>query len=482
MKRWQQDFSSSHHHHQDSREKKSPIPLELPLLVPRDKNFTSYHGFITLDHDDDQTLLEWPCQVHFQPKINTTVGRSNHQDGTHHYDINHGLQDKKLQSVQILTCPSLQELLAKKPNTTRSASSSSNQPIPQTFEHLLVNRLLKCHQNDVDAPFSQQCANLLCEMKNSLSQIHSLNSNVLPTTSVKNENLFNPGAFYKQFLKQVDEIGWNKVADLKVDLSTVTLCITDLQDRNHYVEVHTSTMDTMAEIPPECQALVDAELSKISSSHIVRNDVMIDDDNTQHVLSLSVIHDKYREMIEKLSDFFTVIEDFDEHLRILEPEKPTRSHTMRRIVIGNHCSLQLQIDPFKPRERPKDIKLLGSDSIISPLRLKMNQNRNKWDLNKLLRENLETVMEITFPAKKSTDPNVMNTEEEYSENCGVCYSYRMNMKVPDKVCDNEKCGMPFHTECLVEWLRSIPGTHQSFDTMFGSCPYCSSPISVSIIK
>ncbi|KAF0971671.1 hypothetical protein FDP41_009894 [Naegleria fowleri] len=473
MRREQREASSRpHSSNQDDRSKRiQQLPLELPLLVPRDKNFTCFHGFITLDQhkDHDEEKLELPCQVHFKFHQNYT--------NTNITNDNHGKESKKIQSVQILACPELQELLAKKPTRSMSSSNPSS-----SYEHILVDRLLKCHNNHMDAPLSQQCTNILCEMKNSLSQIHSLNSNTFTSVKKENSNLFNPGAFYKQFLKQVDEIGWNKVADLKVDLSTVTLCITDLQDRNHYVEVNTSTMETFAEIPPECQALVDAELSKISSSsNILQNDLMMDD-NPHHVLSLSIIYDKYREIIEKLSDFFTVIEDFDEHLRVLEPEKPTRSHTMRRIVIGNHCSLQLQIDPFRPKERPKDIKLLGSDSIISPLRLKINQNRNKWDLSKLLRENLETVMETSFPAKKSADPNVMNTEDEYSENCGVCYSYRMNMKVPDKVCDNEKCSMPFHTECLIEWLRSIPGTHQSFDTMFGSCPYCSSPISVSIIK
>ncbi|EFC49774.1 predicted protein [Naegleria gruberi] len=196
-------------------------------------------------------------------------------------------------------------------------------------------------------------------------------------------------------------------------------------------------------------------------------------------LTLSIIYEKYKEMIEKISDFFDVIEDFDTNVRVLEPEKPTRAHTMRRIVIGNHCSMQIVIDPFKPREKPKDIKLLGSDSIISPLKFNLNNNRNKWNMNKLLRENLETLMDIEFP-KPSTDPTT--EQDEFSENCGVCYSYRLNMKIPDKVCDNVKCGMPFHSECLIEWLRSIPGTHQSFDTVFGSCPYCSSTLSVSTSK
>ena len=32
--------------------------------------------------------------------------------------------------------------------------------------------------------------------------------------------------------------------------------------------------------------------------------------------------------------------------------------------------------------------------------------------------------------------------------------------IPDRVCDNGNCGRPFHTNCLVEWLRSITTTRQ----------------------
>jgi E3 ubiquitin-protein ligase FANCL len=32
--------------------------------------------------------------------------------------------------------------------------------------------------------------------------------------------------------------------------------------------------------------------------------------------------------------------------------------------------------------------------------------------------------------------------------------------VPDRVCDNGSCGRPFHSACLVEWLRAIPTTRQ----------------------
>jgi len=80
--------------------------------------------------------------------------------------------------------------------------------------------------------------------------------------------------------------------------------------------------------------------------------------------------------------------------------------------------------------------------------------------------------------------------------CGICYSYRLPVadkkeapgaastgggeqgEMPDRMCDNAKCGRPYHRACLVEWLRAIPNTQQSFNTLFGKCPYCQSPITV----
>jgi E3 ubiquitin-protein ligase FANCL len=52
------------------------------------------------------------------------------------------------------------------------------------------------------------------------------------------------------------------------------------------------------------------------------------------------------------------------------------------------------------------------------------------------------------------------------------------LAVPEHNCDNVGCGRPFHSACLREWLQATSTTRQSFDTLFGACPYCSAPITV----
>lgn len=84
------------------------------------------------------------------------------------------------------------------------------------------------------------------------------------------------------------------------------------------------------------------------------------------------------------------------------------------------------------------------------------------------------MLEMNFPS-----PQVQN-KEEFSMECGICYVYRLEDKIPEACCENAKCGKPFHRTCLFEWLRAIPSSRQSFDTIFGQCPYCASPISTKL--
>ena len=109
-------------------------------------------------------------------------------------------------------------------------------------------------------------------------------------------------------------------------------------------------------------------------------------------------------------------------------------------------------------------------SFIKNAHWKSNCRNNQ----KLIRENLQTVLEIEFPSKQ-----VKQLEEE-SFDCSICYTFRLGDQIPDRICDNAKCKRAYHTPCLYEWLRSA-STRQSFDTMFGNCPYCSEPITVKVI-
>lgn len=133
------------------------------------------------------------------------------------------------------------------------------------------------------------------------------------------------------------------------------------------------------------------------------------------------------------------LEDLDKHTWILEPEylnyrdkSGSSSESrfpfgicFRRIALGNHCSMQITVDPLRPRSVP-DCQFLGSESTINPLRDKLNKNLNKWNIKKFLRENLETVIDFKFPSRTETNAK----EDGFTLECGICYGFKLNNAIP----------------------------------------------------
>ena len=50
-----------------------------------------------------------------------------------------------------------------------------------------------------------------------------------------------------------------------------------------------------------------------------------------------------------------------------------------------------------------------------------------------------------------------------------------------QICADQRCGQGYHHECLMEWIKSVLGAKQSFNVMFGECPYCTSPIKLNVL-
>lgn len=67
-----------------------------------------------------------------------------------------------------------------------------------------------------------------------------------------------------------------------------------------------------------------------------------------------------------------------------------------------------------------------------------------------MRENLEVLLETRFPRKED------KKKEELSVECGICYAYRLQDQLPERVCDNPKCARPFHRMCLYEVRSPSP--------------------------
>lgn len=259
---------------------------------------------------------------------------------------------------------------------------------------------------------------------------------------------------YSRLFYEIENIGWDSLYFISQDLHKIQFKIQDSQKVNHIVDILLDNDYPL--VAPKCSIISPVPLElQWNPNHSTLNDVI----------------KQCSKHIQKFQDFWKVCEDIDSHTCVLEPERPTKAHIIRRIAISKHVSLHLEINPYSPRSVP-ECRFLGSDTAISVVKNKLNKNLHMWDPNKMVRENLELLMELKLPTPK--DAKV----EELNIACAICYSYRLVNEIPDRICDNINCGKPYHSSCLYQWLSSIRSNRHSFGTIFGQCPYCQEQISV----
>ncbi|KAK5829386.1 WD-repeat region-domain-containing protein [Linnemannia elongata] len=282
-----------------------------------------------------------------------------------------------------------------------------------------------------------------------------------------------PLRYWTHVMEQLDALGWDRVTLVDQDLSRVQIELCDAAQRKHLITArfppaYPTIPLTIAPLEiPECE---DDQLA-------VQRGLNVGGLSSKQGSALQAAIRQAEAQLEIFQEFWDVMQDFDERTWVIDPEKPTRADKMRRCALGNHCSIQVTVQPLSPRSMP-DTRLFGPTASIEPMRTKLYQNAGLWDVKKLPRENLEVLLELEggFPSPISTNKDDINV------GCGICYSFRFEGQVPDQLCSQAKCQQPFHRVCLYEWLRSVPTTRQSFHTLFGSCPYCGETITTSAPK
>ena len=202
---------------------------------------------------------------------------------------------------------------------------------------------------------------------------------------------------------------------------------------------------------------------------------------TSHSSKLQYVYEKFCESVHSYQAAMDEIDIIDTSCWVLEPECPTYTTLYRRISLGHHCSMSFTLDLQHPCQVPILYSLMGNTDVIKPLKKAMQNAREKWDAHTSVKSNIEHLFAMTLPSKESATRLKTELDEDMSLDCAICYAYRSpSGDAPDLHCKHRLCGRPFHSTCLVEWLRSDSSTRQSYNTLFGLCPYCSEPITVKL--
>uniref|UniRef100_A0A8C4YY03 FA complementation group L n=1 Tax=Gadus morhua TaxID=8049 RepID=A0A8C4YY03_GADMO len=264
-----------------------------------------------------------------------------------------------------------------------------------------------------------------------------------------------PPQYYSQLITEMEMLGWDKLLFIDSEFRTLRLKAGDSSEREHILTVKLKAKHP--EESPECSADVPVPLDMAWTPQS----------------TLEKLHSQFMLVLESLAEFWEVLDEIDRRTWVLEPERPSRADTMRRIAIGSNVSIRVDVNPRHPKMLPESC-LLGAEHVVTPLRNKLNANMHMWNPGSSVLHNLQDVLEIEFPSPATHE------KSSFSAECGICYAYRLETAIPDQVCNDPRCGQPFHQACLYEWLRALPSSRQSFSVVFGECPYCSKPITVKM--
>lgn len=258
-----------------------------------------------------------------------------------------------------------------------------------------------------------------------------------------------------QIISEIEILGWDKLQSVDAEFTLLQFLYTDDKGREHSLHVKLHPQHPLEK--PHCSTELPAQF----------------DPHWTNKSTLEDLYKQFKQSVETFQLFWDCTEAIDKNTWVLEPELPTFNAVYRRIAISSSASVQITVDPKQPKMLP-NCRFMGADHSVAQLKKNMNSNLYQWDPEGDLLENLQTLLDITFPSPTTSK------KEEFSMECGICYCYKLDTELPNEVCNDVRCRQAFHHACLYEWLRSA-GCRQSFNTVFGECPYCSQPITVKML-
>ncbi|KAG7535625.1 Fanconi anemia complex subunit FancL WD-repeat containing domain [Arabidopsis thaliana x Arabidopsis arenosa] len=283
------------------------------------------------------------------------------------------------------------------------------------------------------------------------------------------EELAKSSSFYRKVYSEIEEIGWEPLRRLGGDLTYFSFQIFDKKGRAHNLEFQLNR--DYPNSPPSVSADVPYMFTLEWSTSSRLKDVMF----------------QFQKHLDYLQEFWSVLDDIDKSLCIVDAKQSSRASAIRRIHAGNDCIVIVHIDFKDPKSLP-ECRFIGPvppATHMNSLHMLWRRNSNKWSKERSFPENLECILgtELPKPLGLQEEDNQQQVE------CGICYAQflptdeelgaRSGTRT-DYTCENISCNKSFHSLCLTDWLRSITTTRQSFDVLFGNCPYCSDPVAVKI--
>lgn len=290
-----------------------------------------------------------------------------------------------------------------------------------------------------------------------LQELQAILENQLKKT-VPDLSVAKPPKYYALLIEELNSTGWHRLVHVDALLGEVHVKFVDKGNREHILKLEFP--DEYPEKPPKANADLPIPF-EINWTK-------------QQGQTLFGILNQYDQCLEQYQLLWSILEDVDGQLWVLDPEQPRRSDVTRRVALGNCSSLIFTVDPLNPKARPT-WQLLGSDKVIDPLQETLNCNFERdWDVNLGLVENWRNLLRIEMPSR------LTSKLEDIQVDCAICYSYKLADNIPEVSCAEKRCKQVFHAVCLYEWLKSCSTSRQTYNIIFGECPQCAQAITCKV--
>lgn len=263
--------------------------------------------------------------------------------------------------------------------------------------------------------------------------------------------------FYARVARDVAELG-GAAAAVAPDLAAVTVRAVDAGGREHLAEVS---------LPPGFPAAPPAVAADLPEPVAVR---------WGEGATLARVAAAVAESAARWQLAWASLEELDARCHVLEPERPRRADLHRRVATAEP-GVTLAVAVREDGAGPPELRVLGADAAAAPVRARLADALAAWDGAKSVLANLEAALG-TLPARPDAGAEADASAAADALECGICYTRALDGDETEVTCENAACGRLFHAPCLAEWLRADTSTRRVFNTLYGSCPYCSAMLAV----
>lgn len=223
----------------------------------------------------------------------------------------------------------------------------------------------------------------------------------------------------------------------------------------HYLELELPTMRLLEHSLPDCVLLKDM---LAGNSH-----------------SLIDILNLYLKLLDELRPFYESFLDIDELCDVLQPSPITTKHNYRVFPLKDRVYLKVTIaDPFASYGSMA-VQIIGPTEEVAQLRHVLSEGLSSWDTELDMHKNLLRVFDLCYFPMPAGGGDLDHPQKDDEQHCNICFVYRLdNGEVPLVSCDNSRCVLKCHAECLKEWFDTLIEGKTFLEVSFGLCPFCKS--------